>query len=82
MMLHTKYQGCGPCGFRQEFLSCFPNISLCILCDTLGRAIFGPRGIIYANLVKVCLVMQKKSNIKALGLVVSGKKTFCPKVII
>ena len=28
-MLHTKYQGSGPCGYRQEDLLMFPNISLC-----------------------------------------------------
>ena len=29
MMLHTKYQGSRPCGFRLEDFSCFPYISLC-----------------------------------------------------
>ena len=28
-MLHTKYQGSRPCGFRQEDFSCFSSISLC-----------------------------------------------------
>ena len=57
MMLHTKYQGSRPCGFRQDFF-CFPYISLCKTFDTLGGgAIFGPRGIILTILVEVHEVM-------------------------
>ena len=37
MMLHTKYQGCRPCGFGQEDFSCFHYISLCKTHDPLGR---------------------------------------------
>ena len=44
MMLHTKYQGSMPYGFRQEDFSCFPYISLCKTCGPWGVAIFGPRG--------------------------------------
>ena len=29
MMLHIKYLGSRPCGFRQEDFSCYPYISLC-----------------------------------------------------
>ena len=37
MMLHTKYQGCRPCGFREEEdFSCFLYISLCKTCDRGG----------------------------------------------
>ena len=36
MMLHIKYQGSRPCGFRQEIFSCFPYISLCKTCDSRG----------------------------------------------
>ena len=32
MVVHTKYQGSSPCGFRQDFFSCLPNISLCKTC--------------------------------------------------
>ena len=32
MMLHTKYQGSRPCGFREEDFSYFPNILLCRTC--------------------------------------------------
>ena len=33
-MLHTKYHGSWPYGFRQEdFFHVFPFISLCITCD-------------------------------------------------
>ena len=47
MMLHTKYQGSRPCGFRQEdFVHVAPYISLCKTCDPRGGAIFGPRAII------------------------------------
>ena len=39
-MLHTKYQGSGPCGFRQEdFLHGFPYTSLCKTCDPWGGPI-------------------------------------------
>ena len=34
MMLHTKYQGSRPCGFRQEdFFHVAPYKSLCKTCD-------------------------------------------------
>ena len=42
IMLPTKYQGA--CGFRQDFFSCFPYISLHKTCDSLGGAFFRPRG--------------------------------------
>ena len=33
-MLHTKYQGSRPYGFRQEdFCHCFPYVRLCKQCD-------------------------------------------------
>ena len=38
MMLHAKYQGSRPCGFRQEDFSCVPYISLC-----QADPFFGPR---------------------------------------
>ena len=40
MMLHTKYQGSGPCSFRQDFFSCVRFISLCKTYDPMGRAYF------------------------------------------
>ena len=58
MMLHTKYQGSRPYGFRKEdFFNVFPNISLCKTCDPWGGAFFGPNGIIRTNLVEVLWVM-------------------------
>ena len=63
MMLHTKYQGSRPFGFRPEDFSHFPYISLCKTCDLRGGAIFGPRA---------CYIL----NIKALVLLVSDKKIF------
>ena len=54
MMLHTKYQGSRPCGFRQgDFFHVSPYKSLCKTCDPRGQAIFGPRAIILTNLVEV-----------------------------
>ena len=43
MMLHTKYQGSRPWGFRQDFFT-FPSISLCKTLDLRGGAIFWPQG--------------------------------------
>ena len=44
MMLHTKYQGSKPYGFRQEdFFHVFPYIGLSKTCDPWGGAIFGPQ---------------------------------------
>ena len=43
MMLHTKCQVSGPCGFRQEEFSSFPYISLCKICDPRAGH-FGPQG--------------------------------------
>ena len=44
MMLHTKYQGSRPCGFRQEFFfHLSPYISLCKTCD-LRQGHFWPPG--------------------------------------
>ena len=58
MMQHTKYQGTGPYGFRQEdFFHVFPYKSLCKICNPWAGAIFGPRGIIRTNLVEVHQVM-------------------------
>ena len=51
-MLHTKYQSSRPYGFRQEVffmflpIKAYVYISQCKLCDPLGRANFGLRGII------------------------------------
>ena len=45
MKLHTKYQGSGPCGFRQEyFFHISPYISLCKTCDP-GAGPFWPQGL-------------------------------------
>ena len=44
MMLHTKYQGPRPCGFRQEdFMCVFPYISQCKTCDPPGVCNFWPQ---------------------------------------
>ena len=36
-LLHTKYEGSGPCGFREEDFLCFPM-------TPLGRGLYGPQG--------------------------------------
>ena len=44
-MLHTKYQGTRPYGFRQQdFFYAFPYISLCKTCDSQGQGNFCPEG--------------------------------------
>ena len=45
-MLHTKYQGSKPYGFRQEDLFMFFPIKAYLKRDPWGGAIFGPRDII------------------------------------
>ena len=57
-MLHTKYQGSKPCGFRQEdfLMFCLINIGQCKTHDP-WVGLFGPRDIISTNLVEVYLVM-------------------------
>ena len=58
MMLHTKYQGSRPCGFRQKrFFHVSPYISLCKACDPLGRRHFWPQGHNLNNLFMVHKVM-------------------------
>ena len=75
-MIHTKYQCSMPCGFRQEYFSHYPYISLCKTCDPGGGTIFGPNGHNLDRLGKGPLDDATNPNIKALGLVVSDKKIF------
>ena len=44
MMLHIKYKGTRPCGFRQDFFSCFAYISLCVKHVTPRQGHFWPQG--------------------------------------
>ena len=44
MMLHTKYHGSRPSGFRQEVFSHFPYRSLCKTFDPPGRGHFWLKG--------------------------------------
>ena len=48
MMLHTKYQGSSPCGFKLEyfFFFIFHVKAYAKHVAPMGGAIFGPRGII------------------------------------
>ena len=58
MMLHTKYQESMTCGLREEDLFMFSLYKpRCKTCDTWGRPIFGPRGIIWTKLVEVYYMM-------------------------
>ena len=50
MMLHTKYQGSRPCGFRLEDCSCFLYIDL-VKNVTSGMGQFWPQG---HNFNKLC----------------------------
>ena len=75
-MLHTKYQGSRPCGFRQEDFQVFPYISLCKTCNS--RIVFGLRGIIRTNLEgRGPLGDATYKKIEALGLMVSDKIFSC-----
>ena len=44
MMLHTKYQGSRPCGFRQEDFFMFLPIKAYVKSVTPGRSHFWPQG--------------------------------------
>ena len=44
MMLHTKCQGSGPCGFRQDVFHVF-RVQAKFKSLTLGQAFLGPRDI-------------------------------------
>ena len=43
MILHTKYQGSRPCGFRQDFFMLLPILAY-VKHVTLGRGHFWPLG--------------------------------------
>ena len=43
-MLHTKYQGSRPCGFRQEVFIMFLPILVYVKHVTLGQEHFWPQG--------------------------------------
>ena len=44
MMLHTKYQGSMPCGFKQEIFFMFLPIKAYVTPVTPGRGHFWPKG--------------------------------------
>ena len=44
MMLHTKYQGSRPHGFRQDFFFIFSLYKSMQTCDLPGQSHFGPQG--------------------------------------
>ena len=49
MMLHTKYQGSRPCGFRQEDFFIFFRIKAYVKPVTPGRGHFWPQGYNFNN---------------------------------
>ena len=55
-MLHTKYQGSRPCGFRQMIFSGFSYISLCETCEPKAGH-FGPQGHTLNTLGRGLLIM-------------------------
>ena len=73
MMLHTKYQGTRPYGFRQEDCLLFPLYKPMLNKSPPGRSHFWPQG---HNLNKLGSLVGDTShqNIKALSLMVSDKK--------
>ena len=75
MMLRTRFQDSMPCGFKQEYFSCFAYISKCKTFDPRGGAIYGPIVVFFTNLMRVYLVLLQ-ANIKALALVVLDKIIF------
>ena len=52
MMLHTKYQGSRPCGFRQEDFFMFLPILVYVKHVTPGRGHFWPQGHTLNKLVR------------------------------
>ena len=56
MIIHTKYQGSGPCCFRQEefIFSLYKPVKHV---TPWGGPIFGPRGIIKTSSVEVHMMM-------------------------
>ena len=84
MMLHTKYEGSRPCGFRQEdFFMVFP-IQAYVKHVNPGASQFWPHGYNLNKLGRGSLddattrhrALIFRTNIKALCLVVSDKKIF------
>ena len=75
-LLHTKYESSGPCGFEEDFLMFFPIVSLWELM-TPGVGPFLTQGPWLAGFIKRTTIhCYLYTNMKALGLVISEKKTF------
>ena len=76
IMLHTKYESSGPCGFGEEdFFYVSPIESLWELI-TPGAGSFLTPGPWLAGFIKRITIHCYTQNMKALGLVVSEKKIF------
>ena len=72
----ATYQISRPCGFREDFFSCFPFYKPIYNMWPPGRAHFWPKGHNLIKLGRDPLGGATVLNIKALGHVVSEKKIF------
>ena len=68
-LLHTKYESSGPCGFGEEDFFCFSH-------DAPGAGPVLIPGALLAGFIYKTTIHCYTQNMKALGLVVSEKKTF------
>ena len=68
-LLHTKYESSGPCGFGEDFFSCFSH-------DAPGVGPVWTPGTPLAGFMKRTIIHCYTQNMKALGLVVLEKKIF------
>ena len=66
-LLHTKYEGSGPCGFGEEIFLCFAS----------SRPRGGASGARLAGFIKRTTIHCYTQNMKGLGLVVSEKIFLC-----
>ena len=68
ILLHTKYESSGPCGFGEDFF-CFSH-------DAPGAGPIWTPGALLAGFIKKATILCYIQNLKALGFVVSEKKIF------
>ena len=69
ILLQTKYESSGPCGFGEEDFLCFSH-------DAPGKGPVWTTGARLAGFIKRITIYCYKQNLKALGLVVLEKKIF------
>ena len=78
ILLHTKYESSGPCGFREEefFMSCIFHIKPMVDNYMPGAWPVWTTGAQLAGFIKRTTIYCYTQSMKALGLVVSEKKIF------